>query len=243
MNKTKIVAHRGFAGKYPENTMISMQSAVDQGVRLLELDVQLSKDLVPIVFHDEVLERTTDSKGSVLDSSWFELKEINAGEPKRFGDAFANEKIPSLEVFLKWLAEHPELHAFIEIKDESLDRHGYQVMLDKIIPLCAICSSQVTLIAYDLDFLANAREQGFQKIGWVLTKFSEQEKIQANHHQPSYIICNYKKVNTDLWQGDWQWMFYEITTAKLAQEWVDKGAAFIETMEVEQLLSGLDGEV
>lgn len=242
MNKVKIIAHRGFAGAYPENTMIAMQSAVDLGVRYLELDVQLTSDLVPVVFHDETLERTTAGTGSILDSTWSELLTISAGEPDRFGDKFANETIPSLEIFLDWLSKNPGVHTFVEIKDESLGRHGYQVVLDKVLPLCQSLQSQVTLIGYDLDFLVNAREQGFRQIGWVLTKFNEQTKIQARHHQPDFIICNYKKVNDDLWEGPWQWMLYEIENADLAREWMGKGAAFIETMEVEQLISGLDAE-
>lgn len=242
MNKVKIVAHRGFAGAYPENTMIAMQSAVDRGIRYLELDVQLSKDLVPVVFHDETLERTTGGTGSVLDMEWSELSKISAGEPDRLSDKFANETIPSLETFLNWLSKNPKIHTFVEIKDESLGRHGYQTMLDKILPLCQPLQGQITLIGYDLDFLVNAREQGFRQIGWVLTKFNEQTKIQARHHEPDFIICNYKKVNDDLWEGSWQWMFYEITDADLARTWMDKGASFVETMEVEQLMSGLDAE-
>ena len=242
MNKVKIVAHRGYAGMYPENTMIAMQSAVDQGVGFLELDVQLSQDRVPIVFHDDTLDRTTDGSGSVLEMDWSELVQLSAGEPNRLGDAYAGERIPRLEDFLNWLSKNPGLHAFMEIKDESLDQYGFQVMLDQVLPLCAALQDQITLIAFNLDFLVNAREQGFKQIGWVLTKFNEQTKIQARHHQPDFIICNYKKVNDDLWDGPWQWMLYEIADADLAREWVGKGAAFIETMEVEQLLSGLDAE-
>lgn len=242
MKKVKIVAHRGYAGAYPENTMIAMQSAVDCGVRYLELDVQLSSDLVPVVFHDETLARTTSGTGSILDLEWSELSKLSAGEPDRFGGEFASETIPSLETFLNWLSKNPELHTFIEVKDESLDRHGYQTMLDRILPLCQPLQGQITLIGYDLDFLVNAREQGFRQIGWVLTKFNEQTKIQGRHHEPDFIICNYKKVNDELWEGPWQWMFYEITDADLARKWVEKGASFVETMEVEQLISGLDAE-
>jgi glycerophosphoryl diester phosphodiesterase len=242
MNQFKIVAHRGFAGKYPENTMAAMRGAVEMGMHYVELDVQLSSDLVPILFHDDTLDRTTAASGSVLDTAWSELSVTDAGEPKRFADQFSDEKIPNLEEFLAWLQTQSQVHAFIEIKDESLHKHGYETMLDKIVPLCSPVKDQITIIGYDLNFLINARDHGFGSIGWVLSRFNEQEKIQAMHHQPDFIVCNYQKVNGELWSGSWRWMLYEIATAELAREWASLGTEFIETMEVEKLVSGLDKE-
>jgi len=62
MHRPQIIAHRGASAEAPENTLSSFQKAIDLKVDMIELDVQLSRDGVPIVIHDETLHRTTDDK-------------------------------------------------------------------------------------------------------------------------------------------------------------------------------------
>ena len=62
----KVFGHRGFSGEYPENTMLAFQKAVEAGCEGIELDVQLTKDLVPVIMHDEKVDRTTDGNGYIL---------------------------------------------------------------------------------------------------------------------------------------------------------------------------------
>ncbi|HCJ76546.1 glycerophosphodiester phosphodiesterase family protein [Thermoguttaceae bacterium LCP21S3_D4] len=61
----KNIAHRGFSGKYPENTMLAFEKAIEAGCDGIELDVQLSKDGIPVIVHDERLARTTGESGFV----------------------------------------------------------------------------------------------------------------------------------------------------------------------------------
>ena len=63
----KVFGHRGFSGEYPENTMLAFQKAVEAGCEGIELDVQLTKDLVPVIMHDEKVDRTTDGSGYIYD--------------------------------------------------------------------------------------------------------------------------------------------------------------------------------
>ena len=62
---TKIIGHRGYSGKYPENTLLAFQEAINAGAQMVELDVRLSQDEVPVVIHDLNLERTTTGQGPV----------------------------------------------------------------------------------------------------------------------------------------------------------------------------------
>ena len=64
---TKNFAHRGFSGKYPENTMLAFEKAIEIGADGAELDVQLTKDGEVVIIHDETIDRTTDGKGYVVD--------------------------------------------------------------------------------------------------------------------------------------------------------------------------------
>lgn len=74
------IAHRGFKGVYPENTMLAYEKAVETGADGIEFDVQLTKDGELVIIHDEDLERTTDGKGLVKDKTLHELKKLNASK-------------------------------------------------------------------------------------------------------------------------------------------------------------------
>ena len=69
----RVFAHRGYSGKYPENTMLAFREAEKTGADGIELDVQLSKDGELVIIHDETLDRTTTGKGYVKDYTLSEL--------------------------------------------------------------------------------------------------------------------------------------------------------------------------
>ena len=73
-------AHRGFKGKYPENTMLAFNKAIEAGADGIEFDVHLSKDGEIVIIHDETLERTTDGSGLVGEKTLAQLKKLNASK-------------------------------------------------------------------------------------------------------------------------------------------------------------------
>ncbi len=108
-----IIGHRGCAGYAPENTLEGIHTAADMGVEWVELDVKLTKDQVPVIFHDEDLERTTGTEGLVADTDYADLQELDAGS--WFGDSFIGVKIPTLEEAVDVLIER-DLGFNLEIK-------------------------------------------------------------------------------------------------------------------------------
>lgn len=107
------VAHRGASGEAPENTMSAFRAAmVYDFVQWIELDVQLSADGIPVVIHDDKLNRTTGTKGYVGDRTAAELQELDAG--RWFGRSFAGERIPLLEEVLQVTAGRCRLN--VELK-------------------------------------------------------------------------------------------------------------------------------
>ena len=74
-----IVAHRGASSTHPENTLSSFAAALDLGARIVELDVRLSADGVPVVMHDPSVERTTDGAGFVHELTAERLGRLHAG--------------------------------------------------------------------------------------------------------------------------------------------------------------------
>jgi len=91
----RIIGHRGAAGYAPENTIEAIHTAADLGIEWVELDVKLTKDEVPIVFHDDTLERTTNVSGPVAEKTYAEIQELDCGS--WYGESFIGAKIPSLE--------------------------------------------------------------------------------------------------------------------------------------------------
>lgn len=98
-----VVGHRGAALHAPENTLVSIRKAHEQGARWVEIDVKLSRDGVPFLLHDETLERTTDGRGPAAAMDWQDLAALDAGS--WFAPEFAGEALPSLEATVALLLE------------------------------------------------------------------------------------------------------------------------------------------
>lgn len=113
----KVFGHRGFSGEYPENTMLAFQKAVDAGCDGIELDVQLTKDLVPVIMHDEKVDRTSDGTGYIYDQTFDELRKLDCSYPEKYNGKFGKLQIPSLREYLEWMAEQEDLVTNIELKN------------------------------------------------------------------------------------------------------------------------------
>lgn len=102
-NLPPIIGHRGSAGLAPENTLIGIRRAHEEGATWVEFDVKLTADDVPILMHDERLGRTTDGKGKVALKSYDEIRALDAGS--WFASEFAGERVPTLRATLELCIE------------------------------------------------------------------------------------------------------------------------------------------
>jgi glycerophosphoryl diester phosphodiesterase len=112
------VAHRGFSGLAPENTLAAFRLAMSQPfVQWIELDVHLSRDDVPVVIHDGTLKRTTNGHGRVREKTADELGRLDAGS--WFHPSFASEGVPTLAQVLALTAGRCRLN--VELKGDDAD--------------------------------------------------------------------------------------------------------------------------
>jgi len=88
-----VIAQRGGGALAPENTLAGLRLAKALGFGAVEFDVMLSADGVPVLMHDETLERTTDGRGAVAETAYAALAALDAGG--RFGAKFAGEPVPA----------------------------------------------------------------------------------------------------------------------------------------------------
>jgi glycerophosphoryl diester phosphodiesterase len=108
-----VVAHRGASSDAPENTLASFNQAILSGAHFIEMDIQVTSDGVPIVFHDKGLSRTTNGIGFASKLTFRELKKLDSGV--WFDEKFSGETIPSLEEALEFLSGKVLLN--IELKN------------------------------------------------------------------------------------------------------------------------------
>lgn len=108
-----VIGHRGACAYAPENTMASFVKAAQLGVKWVEFDVMQSADGVPVIFHDELLNRTTNGEGEIHDYPYAYLQSLDAGT--WFHPDFSCERIPTLMTVIEFLRD-AGMSANIEIK-------------------------------------------------------------------------------------------------------------------------------
>ncbi|MRX42707.1 glycerophosphodiester phosphodiesterase [Agromyces kandeliae] len=108
-----IIGHRGDRSQAPENTMPALELAMDE-LAYVETDVRLTRDGVPVLFHDTDLERIAGRDARVEDLDLERLARIDAGA--WYSPEWAGEPIPTLDAFLVALAEREGARALVELK-------------------------------------------------------------------------------------------------------------------------------
>jgi glycerophosphoryl diester phosphodiesterase len=115
-----VIGHRGSAGDAPENTLASFALGLKLGAAILESDVHLTRDGVPVLLHDDVVDRTTDGSGRVAELTLAKLQGLDAGH--RFSPDGGRShpfrgrglRVPTLE---EALAAFPEARFNLELKE------------------------------------------------------------------------------------------------------------------------------
>ena len=164
-----VAGHRGMRACYPENTMLSFQKAVELGVDMIEMDINLSADGVPVVIHDRKVDRTTNGSGYVGDMTVSELQSLDAGV--RFNGVFSGCKIPTFEEFLDYVVTIPGLLLNVEIKEmtqECVDKTVKLLERYRLLDRCVIASFDAAILRY-AHRTYGVRTQGFPD--WYMQNF------------------------------------------------------------------------
>lgn len=154
LNRDEIIVagHRGMREFYPENTLLSMQEAINRGVDMLEFDLNLTKDKQVVVIHDNTIDRTTNGTGYVHDMTLEELKGYDAGIRK--GVQFEGLKIPTLRELCELCAPYKELLFNVEIKErthETVDL-GFAILKEfGLMERCVFVCFDASILAYMAD--------------------------------------------------------------------------------------------
>lgn len=239
----ELIAHRGFAARYPENTIAGIAAAVETGARWVEFDIQLSADGIPVLLHDPTLQRTTGQPGIVMDLAIDELRAYTPSEPQRFGEQFGHVRLASVADLMNQLAKWPDVTVFAEIKKESIERFGSRYTVARVLEALHPCMQQCVVISFVAEAIAQARELGAPRVGWAIRQFSNVVRQEATLLNPEFIFCDHaiipaasSKNPRPLWEGPWRWAVYEVSTVEHALELANLGADLIETFEIGELI-------
>ncbi len=235
-----LVAHRGYALRYPENTRSAIRAALRAGALFVEVDVQLSSDGVPFLFHDRNLTRLCGVPGAIHDRSAADLRRLRAAERGKFGGRFTREPIAALCDLVRILQRDPRARAFVEIKRIALERFGIATVLTRVREVLRPVARRCILISFSKEFVLAVREAGWGTVGAVLDRWSDLRDASVRAARPDYVFCNIERLPRGLLQtGRSRLVVYEVDDPGIARDLLRRGAAMIETFAIKEMAKAM----
>ncbi|MDH5394032.1 MAG: glycerophosphodiester phosphodiesterase family protein [Gammaproteobacteria bacterium] len=246
MQIPKLIAHRGYSARYPENTLASLEAALEAGATYVEFDVQMIADDDFILMHDADLQRSSGIKKSIFSLTSSTVRHFQADYYSVFQTQFSGIKIPLLAHAISLFNQFPEAVAIIEIKEECLAEFGVEHVMKHLLKQLSELKQACYIISFSYQAIDYVQQHSDYKTGYVLHKFNEEYYAQAEKLAPDLLVCNYRKLPElsstgelpahTLWPGKWHWALYLIDNAELALSYANNGIEFIETDHIGTLL-------
>ncbi len=231
-----LVAQRGDAAGHPENTLPAFQSALDLGVRFIEVDTQMSANGVPVAVRDVALTHGGSAR-TVGDLTAAELAQVDVSEPERLADRFKGTCVPRLVEVLSLLTRRPETTVFVTLGRASLVRFGHDQVVAQTIEALKPFRAKCILVSSDLPAVHRARQTAGVAIGWSVPSFDTHTRIKYEALQPEYLFCDHELLpdGCELWRGPWHWVVRDVPTLEVALELAAHGADFVATPDPRSL--------
>lgn len=175
-----LIAHRGFSSGAPENTFAAFDLAVESGFLHFEFDVQLTADGVPVVIHDDTVDRTTNGTGAVASLTLAHLQALDAGAKFQAatGAHFGAQPVPTLEALFARYGGKAHLH--LELKSHEHELAAKVAALVKEQPWSASAGAAMpavpglTITSFDLAQVARSRRLlPHLQHGWLVHEIDE----------------------------------------------------------------------
>ena len=163
----KSINHRGYSSEAPENTIKAFKKSAEKGFKYVECDVRFTSDGVPVLLHDETIDRTSNGSGAIASMTFEQARAFDFGQ---------GEKIPSFVEFIA-LCKSLGLHAYVEIK--STDKTA----LSKVIYAVHANGMReyVTFLSFDVNALKAVKElDGKVRLGLVMNGLDSVRKMELN---------------------------------------------------------------
>jgi glycerophosphoryl diester phosphodiesterase len=244
MSMPPVVAHRGLARIFPENTLSAVLGALDAGLGMVEIDIQLSRDRVPLLQHDADLKRMSGRAGDLRRLPFAALKKRRMPEPGRFGRRFWREPLAGLADLSQALAaRRTPFTLFVELKEESLRRFGRAAMLSAVAEALAPIKQRCVLISFDWEVLRLARTATRFPVAPVLRSLGQWRGPLARSLRPEWVFCDRRLLPKSGALGALfrpsKLCVYEVPEAGDARNLLRRGVAAVETLKPDSLAQEL----
>ena len=187
------IAHRGFSGNYPENTLLAFEKAIEAGADGAELDVHLTKDNEVVVIHDERIDRTTDGEGFVADYTYEELTAYDASAT--FKGVYGFNKIPTLREYFELVKPVEGFITNIELKTgyneyPGIEKAVYDLIKEFYLEDRIIISSFNHHSVMRFKSIAPDIKCGYLTGDWIYNfgEYAKKRGVECVH--PHYITLN-----------------------------------------------------
>ena len=239
--KAELIAHRGYAKHFPENTLVAFAAALDSGAAYIETDIQLSKDGVPVLFHDNNMMRACGVQGAIHNFTWAQLQQFPASYAEQFGDQFNKVRITPLSDLVNLLVKRPDVTAFIELKRNTMEHHGWGVVLDTVIKQLKPVTNQCVIISFSLEAILAARRRHWPRVGVVFDRWKERKQKIVSEIKPEFMFCDVKGLPWwgTLYTGRINLAVYDIESPRHALRLAKRGVDFIETFAIGEMTQEL----
>ena len=239
MIENKLIAHRGWQRQFPENTLLSVNEALKIGAKHIEIDIQLTADEVPVLCHDQHLQRVSNVTGNINFLSLNQLSSLNSYEPQRFGKRFIKNPFSSLSECVDLIAKYNDVTLYVEIKEESLKTFGHERMVSAVLPLLEKIKSQCIVISFDIEILQLFNRYHWLRVAPVLSNWQQAFSLEIKNLQPILLFCDIKLFTAEYTPLELPYLcaIYEINSYSQAQQLLKQGAALIESFAIGELIN------
>lgn len=184
---TLTIAHRGFSGQCPENTMIAFKKAYEIGADGIELDVQLTKDGEVVVFHDYTINRMTGENGCVQEMTLNELQAASMLE---------KQWIPTLAEYLSWVWKK-DLFTLIELKSNGVDLSGLEEKVVDLVSYFGVEDKVLLSSEYDNELVKIKELSPLIKCGLLVYPWNKAVMERAVKLSVKYIHPDVNDMNKE----------------------------------------------
>ncbi len=235
-----LIAHRGLPAEFPENSLAGIQAALEAGAEGVELDIQFTRDGVPVLYHDENMQRLSGVDCSIFDLTIDALQRHRIILNKENSQEKVSAPIATLRDLVGLIADWPERRFFVELKRQSAEYFGVEPCVEKITQLIRPVATSCIPLSFNQEAVTAFRRQNGSDVGWVVHEWTDAQHRIADTIQPEFLFCNIKKLPDDpeeIWQGSWNWVLYSIDDFETLEKYLALGFRIFETNQY-RLLSG-----
>lgn len=221
LSKIRWVAHRGDCENHTENTLESIQAAIDNGIKHIEIDIQLTKEGLPIVFHDNRLKRMFALDQQVANVNFDSISQL----PLKTQRSNYNYYIPTLSQVITLIKKAPDVTLYVEVKNVNFSHFSYSFVYNCITDCLKTIISQVVIIGFSYRFLRYVKNQSSLSIAYVLPSWAHYSPKMLANLKPEMIFADIDIIPTDarFYAKKEMWIVYEVSRIEQAQQLIKQG--------------------